>query len=117
MVVVEQRGLKDAAEIRVPVKRHHVGEIVGAHIDAPKIRTKDLNVVAAAGLGQEDVPDMRVTLNDRDIAMRMERLSDGGRRPPVARRACAARAAAVADLVGKAREFGRELLERTIVGG
>jgi hypothetical protein len=49
MVMVEQERLVAASVIGVPVERHHIGEIVRAHVGAPAIPIEDSDVVAAAG--------------------------------------------------------------------
>jgi len=47
---------------------HHVGKIVGANSDTPAIPIEESNVIAAI-FGQETIPDVRVSLNSRDVAM------------------------------------------------
>jgi hypothetical protein len=56
--------------IGVPVKRHHVREIVGAHIDASAIPIEDSDIVVAPGPRPKNVPDVRTAVDDRDIAPR-----------------------------------------------
>src|SRR5215471_5804388 len=98
------------------MQRHHVGKVVRADVDAPAIPVKDSNIVAR--LWQEDVPDMRVAVEDRQIAMRMVALVQTGpgldqsleQLAPLGRQA-------VADAIDEAREFCREALERLVVGG
>ena len=57
MVTIEQMPLEPAAMIGKPVERHHIGEVVGRHINAPGIPIEDSDIIAAARLRQKNVPD------------------------------------------------------------
>ena len=69
MVAIQQGLLHPAAAVGIPVHREHIGKIVSRYIHTPAIPIEQSNIVPAVA-GQEVVPDVGVSLNDRHIPMR-----------------------------------------------
>src|SRR5215471_19318352 len=70
MVDVEQRSLENIAAIRIPMKRNHISEIVGADIDAPAVPIEKSNVVTTI-LRQKAIPVVCVALHEGQMVVRV----------------------------------------------
>ena len=115
MVMIEQVTLIAPPVVGKPMQRHHVGEIVGGDINAPGGPVEEAHIVTAVAR-QEHVPDMRVAVEERHVAVCVvarvqtmpfldQPLIDSatlGGQP-------------VTDAIGKAGEFFRELSNLRIV--
>ena len=71
MVAIEQRPLPAAPQVGIPVHCHHIGKVARRDADAPGVPIEKPDVAALFVLGHEDVPDMRVAVDERDVAMGM----------------------------------------------
>ena len=114
--MIEQRPLQSAPALGIPVRRHHVGEVVRGHADAPDIPIEKPHVRAAVAR-QEVVPDVGVAVDDCDIAARVDARKQTGCRldeslvqiAPFARQT-------VAEPVAEGLEMASEALQHLLRG-
>jgi hypothetical protein len=71
MIVIEQRLLEPLPAIRVPEHRHHIGEIVGRGADAPILPIQQSRGLVATRPRQEEIPGMRVAMDDGQVTPRI----------------------------------------------
>src|SRR5262245_40319132 len=71
VIMIEQVPLMAAPKIREPMERHHVSEIVSTYVDTPGIPIQQAKVATACVVWHEDIPDVRIAVHDRHIAMRV----------------------------------------------
>src|SRR6266852_5676046 len=70
MISREARPLQPTPALRIPMHRHHVGEIVGADVDAPAIPVEESDLVAVRVSRVKGVPGVGVAVDDREVAVR-----------------------------------------------
>src|SRR5690349_11928 len=78
--MIEQGSLHPAPAVGIPVRCHHIGEIVRRHSNAPGIPIEEPDVIGSAIARQEVVPDMSVAVNERKMATRVIAREETGSR-------------------------------------
>jgi hypothetical protein len=108
---VEQAGLESLPQLGVPVHGHHAGQVVRAHVDAPRVPVEQPAAVPGAVARQEAVPDVRISLDHCHVAVRLiaRRQSRSGVEQALIQRT-SIRRKALAHFVRETRELEGEIL-------
>src|SRR5262249_32799946 len=68
--MIEQGSLHPPPAVRIPVRCHHIRDIVSRHSNASGIPIEESDVSGAIPR-EEIVPDVSVAVNEREMAMRV----------------------------------------------